>query len=75
MLTELTEVIKQRFSRKSGIIYCLSKKECDDLATSLHRNGIKAIAYHAGLTDAKRAETQLQWINGIVQVKFVIYSS
>lgn len=68
MLTEITEFIKQRFCRKSGIIYCLSKKECDELATSLQKSNIRATAYHAGLTDEARSDAQLKWINGTCQV-------
>lgn len=68
LLTEITEIITQRFNRKSGIIYCLSKKECDDLAASLQKNGIKALAYHAGLSDESRSDVQLKWINGTYQV-------
>lgn len=71
MITELTEVIMQRFNRKSGIIYCLSRRECDDVAQSLQKNRIKAIAYHAGLTDEARSEAQLKWINGNVQVYLI----
>ena len=68
MITEITEVISKRFDRKSGIIYCLSRRECDEVAQSLQKNRIKAIAYHAGLTDEARSESQLKWINGNVQV-------
>lgn len=68
MLTELTQVISERFKRKSGIVYCLSRNECDEVASALQKNGIKAISYHAGLSDDSRAEAQLKWINGTVQV-------
>ena len=39
-------------SGKSGIIYCLSRKKVEEIASQLQVNGIKAVAYHAGL-DAK----------------------
>lgn len=68
MITEITEVITERFQRKSGIVYCLSRKECDDVAQALQKNRIKAISYHAGLTDDARSEAQLKWINGTAQV-------
>lgn len=68
MMPELTEIILQRFNRKSGIIYCLSRKECDDVTQALLKTRIKAISYHAGLSDDARSEAQLKWINGTVQV-------
>ena len=43
---------------KSGIIYCLSRKEVEELAEILQVNGINAAAYHAGMDSAKRTETQ-----------------
>jgi ATP-dependent DNA helicase RecQ len=43
---------------KSGIIYCLSRKSTEDLANRLVTNGIRAVAYHAGLDAKTRTETQ-----------------
>ena len=43
---------------KSGIIYCLSRKRVEDLAELLQVNGIKALAYHAGMDSATRSENQ-----------------
>lgn len=68
MIEEITELILQRFSRKSGIIYCLSRNECDEVAQALKKNKIKAISYHAGLPDDARSDAQLKWINGTCQV-------
>ncbi len=43
---------------ESGIVYCLSRKSVDDLTVWLRRNGVEARAYHAGLSDAERADNQ-----------------
>ena len=43
---------------KSGIIYCLSRKKVEELASLLGINGIKALPYHAGLDAKTRAENQ-----------------
>lgn len=43
---------------KSGIIYCLSRKRVEDLAELLRVNGIKALAYHAGMDSATRSNNQ-----------------
>lgn len=69
MIAEIAELITQRFNRKSGIVYCLSRRECDEVAQALQSSRIKAISYHAGLTDDARSEAQLKWINGTVQVE------
>lgn len=47
---------------KSGIIYCLSRKKVEDLAEVLKANEIKALAYHAGMENAVRSQTQDDFI-------------
>ena len=54
---EIIKFIKQN-SGKSGIVYCLSRKKVEEIASTLAVNGIRALPYHAGLEAAVRAETQ-----------------
>ncbi|HMO62245.1 MAG TPA: DNA helicase RecQ [Ferruginibacter sp.] len=53
---------------KSGIIYTLNRKTTEELAEVLQANGIKAVAYHAGLEAKLRAERQDMFLNEDVQV-------
>ncbi|HUB60815.1 MAG TPA: DNA helicase RecQ [Puia sp.] len=53
---------------KSGIIYTLNRKTTEELADMLAANGIKAVAYHAGLDGKLRAERQDLFLNEDVQV-------
>jgi ATP-dependent DNA helicase RecQ len=53
---------------KSGIIYTLNRKTTEELADVLMANGIKAVAYHAGLDSKLRSERQDQFLNEDVQV-------
>ena len=53
---------------KSGIIYTLNRKTTEELADVLMANGIKAVAYHAGLDQKLRAKRQDQFLNEDVQV-------
>ncbi|XP_076588670.1 recQ-like DNA helicase BLM isoform X2 [Chaetodon auriga] len=55
--------IKKHYPRDSGIVYCLSRNDCDALAESLQRAGILALSYHAGLSDSDREYVQTKWIN------------
>lgn len=43
---------------KSGIVYCLSRKQVEELAEIFQVNGIKALPYHAGLDSATRVINQ-----------------
>lgn len=53
---------------KSGIIYTLNRKTTEELADMLMANGIKAVAYHAGLDSKLRAQRQDLFLNEQVQV-------
>ena len=53
---------------KSGIIYTLNRKTTEELAQMLMANGIKAVAYHAGLDSKLRAARQDQFLGEDVQV-------
>ena len=58
----------QSHKNKSGIIYTLNRKTTEDLANMLSANGIKAVAYHAGLDAKLRANRQDQFLNEDVDV-------
>jgi len=53
---------------KSGIIYTLNRKTTEEQADILNANGIKAVAYHAGLDSKLRSERQDQFLGEDVQV-------
>ncbi len=54
---EIIRYIKQH-EGKSGIIYCLSRKKVEELTELLVANGIRALAYHAGMDAQTRAANQ-----------------
>ncbi len=58
----------QQHKHKSGIIYTLNRKTTEELAKMLMANGIKAVAYHAGLDSKLRSERQDQFLNEDVDV-------
>ncbi|XP_078539073.1 recQ-like DNA helicase BLM isoform X2 [Lissotriton helveticus] len=60
---DCVEWIKKHYSKESGIVYCLSRHECDTMADTLQKEGLSALAYHAGLSDGTRDYVQLKWIN------------
>ncbi|KAJ4990783.1 ATP-dependent helicase SGS1 [Stagonosporopsis vannaccii] len=61
MVNTFAELIKERYPRKSGIIYCLSRKNCEDVAQKLTDLGVRAYHYHAGMGADERSEVQKQW--------------
>ena len=49
---------------QSGIVYCLSQRDCDDTADKLASmvRGLTVKPYHAGLDNKVRSQTQQDWI-------------
>lgn len=49
-------------NESSGIIYCLSRKQCEKTAQKLRNAGYKAMPYHAGMTSELRADIQRKFV-------------
>jgi ATP-dependent DNA helicase RecQ len=58
----------QLHPEQSGIIYCLSRKQVDELSSKLSADGYSVVAYHAGLSSAKRNEAQERFIRDDVHI-------
>jgi ATP-dependent DNA helicase RecQ len=63
---ELLQQVQQ--TDGSGIIYCLSRRKVDELATKLCKDGVSALPYHAGLNDELRTTNQTRFIRDDVRV-------
>lgn len=57
-----------RHRGQSGIAYCMSRNSTEKLAEELCSYGIKAVAYHAGLSPATREKAQDDFINDRMNV-------
>ncbi len=54
---DLVRFIKQ-MEGKSGIVYCMARKEVESLAQILQVNNISALPYHAGMDTEERSKNQ-----------------
>jgi len=57
-----------RFPDQSGIIYCFSRRQVEDLYAILNIKGYSAKPYHAGLTDGERKKHQEMFIKDDVRI-------
>ncbi|HZK20092.1 MAG TPA: RecQ family ATP-dependent DNA helicase [Treponemataceae bacterium] len=53
---------------ESGIIYCFSRKQVDELTASLKKRRFSVVPYHAGLTSEKREKNQQKFLRGSVDI-------
>ena len=58
----------QKHADESGIIYCATRKNVDNLYEKLSRSGISAARYHAGLDNDTRKKNQDDFIYDRVQI-------
>ncbi|XP_057656243.1 recQ-like DNA helicase Blm isoform X1 [Diorhabda carinulata] len=59
---EIIQLIKKKFLKKSGIIYCLARNDCEYLADMLNKANIMSRPYHAGMSDKVRNAIQREWM-------------
>ena len=59
---QLLDFIVTEHSGDAGIVYCLSRKKVDETAQWLSSKGIKALPYHAGMTNIERQSHQHQFL-------------
>jgi ATP-dependent DNA helicase RecQ len=59
---QLLQFIERDHAGHSGIVYCASRQRTDTLTRWLVDNGLKAMAYHAGLDRDTRAQHQQRFL-------------
>ncbi|GAB7343602.1 hypothetical protein MBLNU457_1603t1 [Dothideomycetes sp. NU457] len=64
-IDEIGNLITTKYRNKCGIIYCLSRKKCEQVAEELRKKcKIKAHHYHAQLKPEEKSEIQRRWQAG-----------
>ena len=58
---QIVRFLRER-PQQAGIVYCLSRKQTEQLSEKLREAGYRSEAYHAGLTPERRAKVQSDFI-------------
>ena len=65
VLDSIADTITTLYKGKSGIIYCLSRLNCENVAATLRKDyNINAHHYHAGMDVADKSRVQRDWQAG-----------
>lgn len=68
-LGDVADIINTKFLGQSGIIYCLTVKDCEDVSKQLTEDyGISCASYHARLEPEDRTKTQRRWSQNKISV-------
>lgn len=69
VVDEIAEFIRESYSNnESGIVYCFSRKECEQIAGELRERGISADYYHAEMDVNMREKVHMRWSKNKLQV-------
>jgi RecQ family ATP-dependent DNA helicase len=52
----------------TGIVYCMTRRDCEDTAHALRALGVSADYYHAGMLKADKQGVQSAWLSGSLSV-------
>lgn len=55
---QLTEYISNNHPNQSGVVYCISRKKCEEITEFLTNQGFNALLYHAGMDSKMRSKNQ-----------------
>jgi superfamily II DNA helicase RecQ len=69
VVQDIAEWILANHPKATGIIYCFSQRNCEDVAKELRESfNLRARHYHAGLADEDRKRTQDAWKDGKIKI-------
>lgn len=69
VIDEIANFISESYpNNESGIVYCFSRKECEQVAKELRERGISADYYHADMDVVAREEVHMRWSKSKSQV-------
>jgi ATP-dependent DNA helicase RecQ len=71
----LLNFIQLDYPDQAGIVYCLSRRKVEDTAAWLQEKGVKALPYHAGMSQRNRTDNQDRFLreDGIVMVATIAF--
>ncbi|KAF2100100.1 ATP-dependent DNA helicase [Rhizodiscina lignyota] len=69
VLESIVEIVSEKYRGQSGIIYCLSRQKCEDIAKKLQEEyKVMAHHYHAGMVPQEKRQVQREWQEGKYKV-------
>jgi ATP-dependent DNA helicase Q1 len=67
-MSDMAEIVKRKFTKQSGIVYCLSQKDVEQVCVDLCDRNISASCYHANMPPADKTKVHTLWLANKIQV-------
>jgi ATP-dependent DNA helicase Q1 len=71
-MNEIHVLISTRFKQQSGIVYCLTQRDTEDVAAELRKRGLHASCYHANMDAISRSRVHADWSSNRLQVNIYL---
>ncbi|KAI0798118.1 ATP-dependent DNA helicase [Abortiporus biennis] len=68
VVADIIKYIQQKHPTHTGVIYCNSRRQCEEVAAKLRKDGISAKHYHAELDPEDKKRVQTEWQCGKCKV-------
>lgn len=76
VLSDIATWVNSRHRNQTGIIYCLSRNNCEEVAQALREKyGLSAEHYHAQITKEEKKEVTERWQNETTRIIVATVSS
>ncbi|KAM4747169.1 ATP-dependent DNA helicase Q1 [Rhinophrynus dorsalis] len=67
-IEDIVKLINGRYKGQSGIIYCFSQKDSEQVTISLQKLGIRAGTYHANMEPGDKTKVHTKWTSNDIQI-------
>ncbi|XP_069618873.1 ATP-dependent DNA helicase Q1 isoform X2 [Ranitomeya imitator] len=67
-IEEIVKLINGRYKGQSGIIYCFSQKDAEQVTMNLQKLGVRAGTYHANMEPRDKTKVHTLWTENKIQV-------
>lgn len=69
VVTNMAQFIKKKYPDSSGLVYCSSRKECEQISEKLSKtHGLSAKYYHASMPEKEKSSVQEKWKNDEIKI-------
>ncbi|KAJ3440109.1 atp-dependent DNA helicase q-like 4a [Anaeramoeba flamelloides] len=68
VVQEIYDFIQANYKNESGIIYCFTQQDCENLSKKLFELGLNCSFYHGGMAKNQRTLIQKKWASDVIRV-------
>lgn len=68
LVDDIVKFIRDKHPNKTGVIYCLGRDKCEQVAKQLRNKGLSAKHFHAKMDPCDKEQVQQEWQTGATHI-------